>query len=218
MTYTHAFTDRRACNLLPRKIVCVGRNYAAHARELGNAVPETPILFMKPATALVALTGGFAIPAGRGECHHETEITVLIGRTLKNAGEDECRAAIAGLGLGLDLTLRDLQNDLKKKGQPWEVAKAFDGAAPLSAFLPPAGIVLDDIRFTLSVNGEVRQRGHSADMITPILPLLAHISAIFTLEPGDVVMTGTPEGVAPLQSGDVLCLEMAGLRVESTVA
>jgi 2-keto-4-pentenoate hydratase/2-oxohepta-3-ene-1,7-dioic acid hydratase in catechol pathway len=217
MTYTHAFLDGTACELPARKIVCVGRNYAAHARELGNAVPETPILFMKPATALAPLVGGFAIPAGRGECHHETEITILIGKTLKDAGEAECHAAIAGIGLGLDLTLRDVQNELKKKGHPWEVAKAFDGAAPLSAFLRPDDFVLDDIRFSLTVNGELRQRGHSADMITPVLPLLAHISGIFTLEPGDVVMTGTPEGVAPLQAGDVLVLEMAGLRVESAV-
>ncbi|MFZ5560214.1 MAG: fumarylacetoacetate hydrolase family protein [Pseudomonadota bacterium] len=217
MHYSHAFLDGTACDLPARKIVCVGRNYAAHARELGNAVPETPILFMKPATAMTALAGGFSLPAGRGECHHEAEITLLIGRTLKHARAEECLAAIAGIGLGLDLTLRDVQNELKKKGQPWEIAKAFDGAAPLSAFLRPEDFDIADIRFTLTVNGELRQRGHSADMLTPILPLLAYISTIFTLEPGDVVMTGTPEGVAPLRVGDVLTLEMAGLRVESAV-
>lgn len=217
MKYAHTFLDGGPCELAPGKVVCVGRNYAAHARELGNAVPETPILFLKPSTALASLVQGFAIPSGRGECHHETEVTVLIGRTLKHASEAECHAAIAGIGLGLDLTLRDLQNELKKKGHPWEVAKAFDGAAPLSAFLRPEGIALDDIRFSLAVNGEPRQRGHSADMITGILPLLAYISGIFTLEPGDVVMTGTPEGVAALRSGDALVLEMDGLRVESAV-
>lgn len=217
MKYVHTFLDGGPCALALGKVVCVGRNYAAHARELGNAVPEAPILFLKPATAVVALDQGVTLPAGRGDCHHETEVTVLIGRTLKNAGEAECHAAIAGLGLGLDLTLRDLQNELKKNGHPWEVAKAFDGAAPLSGFLRPDGFVLDDLRFSLAVNGEVRQRGHSADMITPILPLLAYISRIFTLEPGDVVMTGTPEGVAPLRRGDALVLEMDGLRVESAV-
>lgn len=218
MKYAHSFLDGAPCELRLGKVVCVGRNYAAHARELGNAVPETPILFLKPATAVVPLVEGVAIPAGRGECHHETEITLLIGRTLRNAGVADCHAAIAGVGLGLDLTLRDLQNELKKKGHPWEVAKAFDGAAPLSGFLRPEGFNLEDIRFSLAVNGEVRQRGHSADMITPILPLLAYISTIFTLEPGDVVMTGTPEGVAALRSGDALVLEMDGLRVESVVA
>jgi 2-keto-4-pentenoate hydratase/2-oxohepta-3-ene-1,7-dioic acid hydratase in catechol pathway len=217
MKYVHSFLDGGPCELALGKVVCVGRNYAAHARELGNAVPEEPILFLKPATAVVPLAAGVHLPAGRGECHHETEVTVLIGKTLRNASEADCHAAIAGLGLGLDLTLRDLQNELKKKGHPWEVAKAFDGAAPLSAFLRPEGIALDDIRFSLAVNGETRQRGHSADMITGILPLLAYISRIFTLEPGDVVMTGTPEGVAALRSGDALVLEMDGLRVESAV-
>lgn len=217
MRYAHTFLDGGPCEFRLGKVVCVGRNYAAHARELGNAVPEAPILFLKPATAVVPLVEGFSIPAGRGECHHETEVTVLVGRTLHHASEAECHAAIAGIGLGLDLTLRDLQNELKKKGHPWEVAKAFDGAAPLSAFLRPEGMALDDLRFSLTVNGEKRQQGHSADMITPILPLLAYISRIFTLEPGDVVMTGTPEGVAPLRGGDALVLEMDGLRVESAV-
>lgn len=218
MKYAHHFLDGGSCELPPGKIVCVGRNYAAHARELGNEVPEAPILFLKPSTAMAPLAEAFSIPAGRGECHHETEITLLIGKRLHHASEAECHAGIAGIGLGLDLTLRDLQNELKKKGHPWEVAKAFDGAAPLSGFLRPDGFVLDDIHFSLSVNGETRQRGHSADMITPILPLLAYISRIFTLEPGDVVMTGTPEGVAALRTGDVLMLEMEGLCVETTVA
>lgn len=217
MSYTHHFLDGAACGLPAGKLVCVGRNYAAHARELGNEVPEAPILFMKPATAIVALAAGCSLPAGRGACHHEAEITVLIGKRLTRASEAECHAAIAGIGLGLDLTLRDLQNELKRKGQPWEAAKAFDGAAPLSVFLRPDGIRLDDIRFALAVNGQCRQQGHSADMLTPVLPLLAYISTIFTLMPGDVVMTGTPEGVAPLQAGDALVLEMAGLRVESVV-
>lgn len=209
MVYEHRFADGTPCALPAGKVVCVGRNYAAHARELGNAVPETPILFMKPATALVALEGGFGIPQGRGECHHETEITLLIGKTLRHAAIDECRAAIAGAGLGLDLTLRDVQNELKKKGHPWEVAKAFDGAAPLSSFLPPEPFGdFTDVTFALTVNGAARQRGHSADMMTPVLPLLAYISTIFTLLPGDVVMTGTPEGVAALHGGDVLRLEL----------
>ncbi|HET8730246.1 MAG TPA: fumarylacetoacetate hydrolase family protein [Moraxellaceae bacterium] len=218
MKYVHTFIDGGPCELPVGKVVCVGRNYAAHARELGNAVPESPILFMKPSTAVVRLQDGVTLPVGRGECHHETEVTVLIGRTLRHASPAECHAAIAGIGLGLDLTLRDVQNELKKKGYPWEVAKAFDGAAPLSGFLRPGGIDPKNIRFSLRVNGAVRQSGHSVDMITPILPLLAYISTIFTLEPGDVVMTGTPEGVAPLQGGDALLLEMDGLRVESVVA
>lgn len=214
--YSHTFLDGSACALPVGKVVCVGRNYAAHARELGSAVPETPILFLKPSTALVPLAPAFAIPQGRGECHHETEITVLIGRTLKNASEVECRAAIVGVTLGLDLTLRDVQNVLKKNGHPWEVAKAFDGAAPLAPFMTPTAFGdLVDTPFSLKVNGELRQQGNTADMITPVLALLQYISTIFTLQPGDVVMTGTPEGVAALHAGDVLVLELGVLRVET---
>lgn len=218
MVYQHTFLDGSPCSLPAGKVVCVGRNYAAHARELGNAVPETPILFLKPSTALVPLSPSFSVPQGRGECHHETEITVLIGKTLTNAGEAECRAAIAGVTLGLDLTLRDVQNVLKKNGHPWEVAKAFDGAAPLAPFMAPQAFGdLADQHFSLTVNGELRQQGNTADMITPVLALLQYISTIFTLQPGDVVMTGTPEGVAALHSGDVLVLELGALRAETTV-
>lgn len=218
MTYSHTYLDGTPCTLPVGKVVCVGRNYAAHARELGNAVPETPILFLKPSTALVPLSPSFAIPQGRGECHHETEITVLIGKTLKNASEAECRAAIAGVTLGLDLTLRDVQNVLKKNGHPWEVAKAFDGAAPLAPFLAPDAFGdLVGTTFSLAVNGELRQQGNTSDMITPVLALLQYISTIFTLQPGDVVMTGTPEGVAALHAGDVLVLELGALRAETTV-
>lgn len=210
MSYRHQWADGGAIDLPVGKVVCVGRNYAAHARELGNAVPETPMLFLKPATALAPLGPDFAIPAGRGECHHETEITVLIGTTLRGeASEAAARAAIAGIGVGLDLTLRDVQSALKQKGHPWEVAKAFDGAAPMGPFLDPAGFPdLAAIRVGLSVNGEVRQDGVSADMITGILPLLRFIATIFTLQPGDIVMTGTPEGVAALRGGDALTLRL----------
>lgn len=192
------------------KLLCIGRNYAAHARELGNAVPEAPMFFLKPSTAVVPLGPDFAIPAGRGRCHHETEITVRVGRRLSGAvREQDVRDAIDGIGLGLDLTLRDVQDVLKAKGHPWEVAKAFDGSAPLSPFLDPVGFPdLQDIRFALDVNGVRRQTGHSADMSTGIVAMIQAAAAIFTLEPGDVVMTGTPAGVAALQSGDALTLTL----------
>ena len=217
MTYQHQWQDGTAVNLPIGKVVCVGRNYAAHAKELGNAVPEAPILFLKPATALVPLTPDFAIPSGRGSCHHETEISLLIGSTLTGqVSEVAARAAIAGMTLGLDLTLREVQNQLKQQGHPWEVAKAFDGAAPMAAFSPlPASTDLTSLRFTLAVNGGVRQQGHSADMMTGIIALLQFIATIFTLRPGDVVMTGTPEGVAALNSGDELELAL-GAQVWTT--
>lgn len=212
MTYQHQWQDGTPVNLPVGKVVCVGRNYAAHAKELGNAVPDAPILFLKPATALVPLEPDFAIPSGRGSCHHETEISLLIGSTLTgHVSEVEARAAIAGMTLGLDLTLRDVQNQLKELGHPWEVAKAFDGAAPMGTFAPlPAATDLADLSFTLTINGDVRQQGHSADMITGIVALLQFIATIFTLQPGDVVMTGTPEGVAALSAGDELVLTSGG--------
>lgn len=208
--YRHTRLDGSALELPVGKAVCVGRNYAAHARELGNAVPEAPILFLKPRTAIVPLSPSFTIPQSRGSCHHETEIAVLIGQTAKDLTVDAVPAVIAGYGLALDLTLRDLQNDLKKQGYPWEVAKAFDGACPLSPFISPE--TLGDVttaELALTVNGESRQRGRTQDMITGIHELVAYISRIFTLEPGDVVLTGTPEGVAALASGDKLELTLA---------
>lgn len=215
LTYQHLWADGSPVALPVGKVVCVGRNYAAHARELGNVLTETPMLFLKPATALVPLLAGFAIPSGRGECHHETEITVLIGAAL--SGEVtavQAQAAIAGIGLGLDLTLRDVQNTLKQNGHPWEVAKAFDGAAPMGPFSAPEQFPdLTNIRFLLSVNDQPRQAGYSADMITGIVPLLQFIATIFTLLPGDLVMTGTPEGVAALHRGDALTLALGKQQV-----
>lgn len=205
----HRYADGSPCALPPGKIVCVGRNYAEHARELNNPVPAEPILFIKPRTAIAALDEAIVIPQGQGACHFETEMAVLIGASLKNADEQQALAAIAGLGIGLDLTLRDVQDGLKAKGLPWEKAKAFDGACPLSAFVPAAQCgnlpsVLGSTRIRLLVNGETRQDGNTADMLTPVLALLVYISRYFTLEPGDVVMTGTPKGVGPLLAGNML--------------
>lgn len=205
MTYQHRFFDQGPCFLPVGKAVCVGRNYADHAKELGNDVPETPILFMKPNTAFCDLEKGFSIPTHLGECHFETELTVLIGERLSKASLTECKLAIAGLGIGLDLTLRDVQNKLKEKKQPWEFAKAFDNAAPLSPFLRAHQFHdLENIHFSLIIDGKTRQVGDSGDMLTPILPLLSYISRHFTLLPGDIVMTGTPKGVGPLHSGEQL--------------
>lgn len=205
MTYAHRYADDSACTLPVGKVVCVGRNYAEHAKELNNPVPAEPILFIKPRTAIVPMQAPVAVPRGQGACHFETEMAVLIGAPLKNATAAQVRAAIAGLGLGLDLTLREVQDGLKAKGLPWEKAKAFDGACPLSAFVKPEKVAdLADVRVRLVVNGEPRQDGNTGDMLTPVLPLIAYMSTYFTLEPGDVVMTGTPKGVGPLNAGDAL--------------
>lgn len=205
MTYQHQMTNGSPCGFPVGKVVCVGRNYADHAKELNNPVPTSPILFMKPSTAIVPFGPSFAIPTDRGACHHETEIALLISKPLQCVTPNEVVAAIAGIGIGLDLTLRDVQSRLKEKGHPWEQAKAFDGACPLTQFVAVDEFGdLTQLEVALSVNGELRQSGNSEQMLYPIAELVAYMSAIFTLLPGDVVLTGTPAGVAPLQVGDQL--------------
>lgn len=216
--YQHNWKDGTPVHLPLGKIVCIGRNYAEHARELNNPVPDEPLLFIKPATSAVHITRPLDFPRDRGEVHFETELAVLIGRPLTNASASEAEGAILGYGLALDLTLRDLQSRLKEKGQPWERAKAFDGACPLSPFVTADRLPRDHMTFTLDINRERQQTGDTRDMLNPIVPLLAHISGQFTLMPGDVVLTGTPKGVGPLESGQILSLELEdALFVETTV-
>lgn len=209
MSYQHQLMGQ-SCELPLGKVVCVGRNYAEHAKELNNPIPSSPMLFIKPATAVVGLDAPISIPEGKGACHHELEVSVLIGKTLTHSTAEEAKVAVLGYGLGLDLTLRDVQNTLKEKGHPWEVAKAFDGACPLSPFVPATEIE-DPLRldFLLERNGQCQQKGNTSEMITSMFDLVAFMSTIFTLSPGDVVLTGTPAGVGPLQRGDALTLTLA---------
>ena len=202
--YQHRWIDGSAMDMPVGKVVCVGRNYADHAKELGNDVPDSPILFMKPATALASLHEPLVLPEGQGPVHHEVEMVVLIGKRIrKETRLDHIRFSVAAYGIGLDLTLREVQNQLKEKGHPWERAKAFDGAAPVSGFIDARGIsVRQDLGVTLEINDAVKQHGHTGLMLFPTFELLAEISQTFTLEPGDVVFTGTPAGVGPLNSGD----------------
>ncbi|MCR8913543.1 fumarylacetoacetate hydrolase family protein [Marinobacter panjinensis] len=216
--YQHHWKDGTPVHLPLGKIVCIGRNYAEHARELNNPVPDEPLLFIKPATSAVHITRPLDFPRDRGEVHFEAELAVLIGRPLTNASASEAEGAILGYGLALDLTLRDLQSRLKEKGQPWERAKAFDGACPLSPFVSIDRLRRDHLTFTLDINRERQQTGDTRDMLNPIVPLIAHMSSQFTLMPGDVVLTGTPKGVGPLESGQILSLELEdALFVETTV-
>ncbi|MDA8428317.1 MAG: fumarylacetoacetate hydrolase family protein [Geobacteraceae bacterium] len=191
------------------KIVCLARNYAEHARELGNETPAAPVLFMKPASSVIGDGEAVRIPAYSQECHYEVELAVLIGKQCRAVAPDRALEHVAGYGVAIDMTLRDVQNQLKAKGLPWEIAKGFDTACPLSAFVP-AGAVADPhaLNLKLAVNGETRQDGCSADMIHRVPQIIAHISAIFTLEPGDVILTGTPAGVGPVRAGDVMTAEI----------
>ncbi len=203
--YVHRSFDASIIPLPAGKLVCVGRNYADHIKELNNATPSEPLLFMKPNTSLCRMDEPIALPKGQGECHNELEVAVLIKQTLSKADVNTAHQGIWGLGLGLDLTLRDLQNQLKAKGLPWERAKSFDNACPVSAFLPIEQFAnIQSVDFSLQINSQLRQKGNTSLMLYDIDSLLSEISQTFTLLPGDIVMTGTPKGVGPLVSGDKL--------------
>lgn len=220
MRFVPRFTDGQLFGQPLGKIVCVGRNYAEHARELDNPVPSAPLLFIKPASSAVSLEQRVAAPFDRGDVHFETELALLIGEPLTDAAPHTAAQAVVGLGLALDLTLRDVQARLKEKGHPWEIAKAFDGACPLSPFVPAEAIHLDEpVTFALDIDGHRQQNGSTRDMLFPMVPLIAHISEHFTLMPGDVVLTGTPEGVGALFHGQKLTLQLdEQLLVETRVA
>ena len=197
--------------LTPSKIVCVGRNYVGHARELGNPVPERPLLFLKPPSALIGDGEAIVLPAASSQVEHEAEIGVVLGRRLRRATAAAARQAIRGITCVNDVTARDLQ---KSDGQ-WTRAKGFD------TFCPTGPRVLDvDEAFDLAslgvvcrVNGAERQRGRARDMVFPIAELVAYISGIMTLEPGDLVVTGTPAGVGPLAAGDRVEVEVPGVGI-----
>ena len=194
------------------KIVCLARNYAEHARELGNETPPAPVLFMKPASSVIGDGGTVRIPPYSQECHYEVELAVLIGRECRAVSAENAMEYVAGYGTAIDMTLRDVQNKLKAKGLPWEIAKGFDTACPLSDFVP-APTVADphNLRLRLSVNGALRQDGCSSDMLHRLPQIIAHVSAIFTLEPGDVILTGTPAGVGQVVAGDVMEADIEGV-------
>jgi len=194
------------------KIVCLARNYAEHARELGNETPAAPVLFMKPSSSVIGDGGSVRIPAYSQECHYEVELAILVGRECRAVSAENAMDYVAGYATAIDMTLRDVQNSLKAKGLPWEIAKGFDSACPLSDFVP-ASTVPDphNLRLRLSVNGELRQDGCSSAMINHVPQIMAHISAIFTLEPGDVILTGTPAGVGQVVAGDIMEADIEGV-------
>lgn len=192
------------------KVICVGRNYAAHAAELNNPVPSEPILFMKPASALVPFEDPINVTRLGDSVHYEIELAVLLGQTIKNADAVTASNAIDGIGLALDLTLRDVQQQLKDNGHPWEIAKSFDGSCPISAFVPVDNLNLAKLDFSLEINGQLRQHGQSSNMLTSIIELIEYASRHFTLCAGDILITGTPAGVGPLLPGDKLTASFMG--------
>ena len=191
------------------KIFCLGRNYAAHAKEMSAEVGNTPVIFLKPPSALVENGATVMIPPVGKELHHEVEMVVVIGQRVRNVRVEDAYDCVGGYAVGLDMTLRDVQTEAKKKGLPWTVAKGFDTSAPVSLVAErarvnnPHGL---DLR--LKVNGKVRQNSNTANMVFNVDFLVSYLSSIFTLEPGDLIFTGTPEGVGQVHAGDILEAEL----------
>ena len=189
-----------------RRIFCVGRNYAAHVAEMGgDPTREVPFFFTKPADALVTGGADMPYPPATSDLHHEMELVVAIGRGGAGIAEGDAMAHVWGYAAGLDMTRRDLQGAAKKAGKPWDMGKGFDHSAPLGALVPAAFVgALGDRAIRLSVNGVVRQQATLAAMIWSVPEIVAYLSGLVTLAPGDLIFTGTPEGVAAVQPGDVL--------------
>jgi acylpyruvate hydrolase len=187
------------------KIICIGRNYADHAKELGNALPSEPLFFCKPDSAILAKGNPFFIPDWSDDIHYEIEILFKINRLGKYIQQEHALKYISEIGIGIDFTARDVQEELKKKGLPWEKAKGFDGSAVIAEkWLPVEEMNLSDLKFGLKKNGEWVQQGNTKDMIFRIEQLIEHVSQYMTLKIGDIIFSGTPQGVGPVKSGDVL--------------
>ncbi len=193
-----------------RRILCVGRNYAGHRREMGGAERDAPFFFAKPADAVVAPGGEVPYPPRTQNLHHEVELVVALGRAGFEVEVDQALDLVFGYAVGVDLTRRDLQNAARDKGQPWEAGKAFDASAPLSAVRPwtgppPQGAI------SLTVDGETRQQGVVADMIWNVAEIIAQASQLWRLAPGDLIFTGTPEGVGPVSRGEAVAGRVEGV-------
>ena len=187
------------------KIICIGRNYAAHAAELNNPLPETPVFFLKPDTAIINNNKPFFYPGFSSEIHHEVEIVLKINRLGRHIDEKFAHRYYEEVGIGIDFTARDLQAECKKKGLPWEMAKAFDGSAPVGRFVPKSKLSdPGNISLRLDINGNTLQEGNSGDMIFSFDRLISYVSGFITLKIGDLIFTGTPAGVGPVKIGDRL--------------
>ena len=187
------------------KIICIGRNYVNHAKELGNQIPSEPLFFLKPETAIQPKGHPFFIPDFSDDIHYEVELVVKIDKIGKNIEETFACKYYSQVGLGIDFTARDIQEECKAKGLPWEKAKGFDGAAQISrTFINKSELDLNDISFRLEKNGEQVQVGNSKDMLFSFDAIIAHISKFYTLKIGDLIYTGTPEGVGKVEEGETL--------------
>ncbi|CAH3153447.1 unnamed protein product [Pocillopora meandrina] len=213
---TSSSRDLRRFVEFGRKIIAVGRNYREHAAELGNPVPKTPLIFLKPPSSYLQQGGKIKLPPGCDELHHEVELGVVISKTGASIAESNAMDYVGGYALALDMTARDLQNKAKKLGQPWTLAKGFDTALPVSRFISKTEILQpDNVHLWLKVDGELKQDGNTRDMIFTIPYLISYISQSMTLEEGDFILTGTPEGVSEVKPGQTIACGL-GDKIDMT--
>lgn len=201
------------------KIICIGRNYSEHAKELGNEVPEDPVIFMKPDTAVLKKGSDFYIPEFSHDVHYELEVVLKISKGGKYIRKEAASKHYEEIGLGIDFTARDIQSKLKNKGLPWELAKGFDGSAVLSDFVSKENYDLQNLNFSLAKNQQVVQNGNTKDMIFSFDDIIAFASQYFTLRVGDLIFTGTPQGVGKVSENDYLEVyleddKMFGLKIQ----
>lgn len=197
-------------DIIVPKIFCLGQNYAKHAAEMRSEVPKKPVVFMKPSSAIVYNGARIEIPAMTRNFQHEIEIYFVIEKEGKDIRKEDARSHISAMGVGLDLTLRDVQTELKNQGNPWLISKGFDGSAPISNAVPIDSVNFDTLELKLGVNGELRQKGSYKNTVFRVEEVIAFISQLFTMERGDLIFTGTPEGVAELKPRDKLHAELVG--------
>jgi len=191
------------------KIVCIGRNYTTHISEMSAQRTKEPVLFLKPPSALLCAGNPIILPAYSSDVHYEVELALLVSQRASSINRNEWRSFIGGIGVAIDLTLRDLQQHAKEKGLPWSISKGFDGSCPISSFVTlQENTDLHKLVLKLEVNGKTRQHASTGEMIFKVDELISYISRIFTLEQGDLILTGTPEGVGPLLNGDRIKAEI----------
>jgi 2-keto-4-pentenoate hydratase/2-oxohepta-3-ene-1,7-dioic acid hydratase in catechol pathway len=207
-------------SLRVENIFCIGRNYAEHAKELGNPVPTEPVVFLKPTSSICYSEGKLLLPKQSSRVDHEVEIVIAIGKSGRDLNEKQALEVIDSIGVGIDFTARDLQDKAKEKALPWAVSKGFDSFAAISSFVacPKDPQKLADLHFSLHVNGVLKQTGHSAEMLNSIPRIISYLSGIFTLSPGDLIFTGTPKGVSPVQAGDKLSAKLEDWTELSLIA
>ncbi len=196
-------------DLTVQNIFCIGRNYSEHAKELNNPVPTSPVVFIKPTSSICYSGENLIIPSQSSRVDHEIEVVLVVGLGGKNISELEAHKHISHVGVGLDFTARDLQDKAKEKGLPWSIAKGFDTFSAIGNF-EKIETLSGEFHLELKINGEVRQKGHTGEMIFSLASLVSFLSGIFTLSPGDLIFTGTPAGVGPLNPGDKIEAKIAG--------